>query len=209
MIDFLEDLPSLDSINIPPEAWLIGTIVLGVVLLFFGKTVIRLWLGMTGLAGGAYVGLRVVELAELSEPLSWIVIALLALAGSFLLALAYKACFFFGGLIGGLYLANYLLAIFWPESPSYFSIVIAVAIGLVAVFVEESFTITATAITGAMLTADSIVSIVYKSQPGDLLQRVQTLDLSFTDDLIVLLAIGLLAAVGIYVQRRGGGRRRH
>ncbi len=202
MSELLDGLSELKSIEIPAEAWLIGTLVLGVVLLFWGKKIIRLWLGLAGLAGGTVAGLRLVEEIPVSETVGWIVVALLALAGAFLLSLAYKACFFVGGIIGGIFLGNYLLGIFWPGYPDLLIIVIAVAVGLIAVLLEPQFTIIATAITGAMLTADTVVSLVYKTSPGDLIRRVQIMNVSLTDDLIILLAIGLLATVGIYVQRR-------
>ncbi len=202
MLDFLSGFTELPKLDLPSEFWLIATGVLGILLLFWGRHVIRFWLALAGLAGGTYVGMIIVERAELTEPVSWIVVALIALAGAGLLALAYKVCFFIGGFIGGAFLATYLLDIFWPGYPEILVMVIAALVGLSAVFLKDQFTIIATAISGGLLVADSVVSIVYKTEPGDLIRRAQILNFNLTDDLIILASIALLAAVGIYVQRK-------
>ncbi len=202
MLDFINNFTDFPKLELPTEFWLIGTAILGVALLFWGRHLIRLWLALAGLAGGAYLGLLIVDLAELEEPVSWIIVALIALAGAGLLALAYKVCFFVGGFIAGDFLATYLLTIFWPDYPELLILVLATVVGLTAVFLQDQFTIIATAISGGLLVADTVVTMVYKMNPGDLIRRAQVLDFNLVDDLLVLTSIALLAAIGIYVQRK-------
>lgn len=199
---FIEQIGKLLQFDIPGEFTLVIHIALGVILLFFGLKMFRLWLGITGLGAGAYLGLLLVSKLNLESPVSWIVIALLAAAGAFVLALAYKACFFFGGFVAGIYFSAYLLDIFFTDYQRYLVLLLGLACALVALFLREQFTIIVTAATGALLAADAGVSLLYKVQPGSLLFRMQSLDLQLSEDLLVLLLTALLAVIGVLVQLR-------
>ncbi len=201
---FIEEIGKLLQFDLPTEIVLLINLALGIILLFFGLKVVRLWLALTGLAGGAYLGLLLVNKLELSSPVSWIVIILLAFAGAFVLALAYKACFFIGGFIAGIYFGGYLLNVFFTDYQRLAVLVIALLCALLALFLRKRFTIVITALTGAFLTADSILAYFYELKPGDLLFRMQNLELQlkFSEDLLILLGMLILAAIGMLVQSK-------
>lgn len=195
------ELPKL-PFTLQSEIVMLIVLILGLVLLFLGEKIIRFWLALTGILAGGYAGIYVAKQFQLTSPVQWIVIGLLALAGAFLLALAYKACFFIAGAVAGYMVGGYLLSIFMPSYPFYYPLIIGIIAAFLAVFLKDEFTIAATAITGSMLIADSLVAFIYKLQPGDLLRRVQTLNIKLADDLIILLAIAILSAIGIYTQKK-------
>lgn len=201
---FTDQIGKLLQTEIPGELILLIHVAVGIIMLFFGLKVIRFWLGITGLAGGAFVGTLLVEALKLEQPVNWVVIALMACAGAAVLALAYKACFFVGGFIAGLYYGNYLLSIFFSDYKSYWVWALSLGLALVALFLRYKFTMIITAVTGAFLIADAVVCLLYKTHPGDLLFRLQRmkLELKLTEDLIILLCMAVLAAAGVFVQMK-------
>lgn len=196
----IDQLGKFTKLNVPLEMSVVVTLVVGALLLFLGLKIFRLWLGITGLAAGAYVGILLVNLLKPVPPTNWIVLGLMAAAGAFALALAYKLCFFIGGFVGGVYFGQYLLAIFYPGGQQYLVLLAGLACALVALFLRDKFVIAATAITGALLVSNVAAAYLYKLKPGQLLFRVSGLNLNITDDLMILGFMAILAAFGIYVQ---------
>lgn len=207
MPSFIDLIGEAAQFNLPEMFTVAVYGVVGLLLMFFGLKVVRLWLGIAGLAGGAYLGIIIANLLKLDNTAGWAVVALVAIAGAFLLALAYKLCFFAGGFIAGIYFGQYLLKAFMPDYNQYVLLGFALLAGILAAFFRFGFTILVTALTGSLLISDIIVSFVYDQKPGDLIFRVQSLNFDLKEDLIVLLIIACFAAIGALVQMRQSRRR--
>lgn len=202
MFTLLEEIYALLPTDFPVEVALLIQAAIALFFVFKGKDLFRFWLGLTGLALGAYIGFEIVGKFDLSSTMSLVVVILLALVGASIMSTAYKVTFFIAGFISGMYVGNYILEIFFSDVSTAFIVIFALGVAIFAVAMRDHFIIWATSITGSMLAADAAFAYLYKQKAGDLINRVPNLNIKLTEDLILLLIIVVLTALGIYYQNK-------
>ncbi len=208
MTDIIREIITLLPGELPTEVVLLIQAIIGLLLLLRGFSVIRFWLALIGITGGAYIGTLIIDRFALTGAFALLVLVLVALAGAAILATAFKFSFFIAGFIGGLFLGNYLLDVFFMDVPRTLLLLFGFVSAIFAVAMREKFIIAATAITGALFLVDGFVSLFYQYESGSLMNRLPELRIELAEDLVILLAIAVLAVLGILFQRKDRHRSR-
>lgn len=208
MTDIIREIITLLPGEFPTEVVLLIQAIIGLLLLLRGFSVIRFWLALIGITGGAYIGTLIIDRFALTGAFALLVLVLVALAGAAILATAFKFSFFIAGFIGGLFLGNYLLDVFFMDVPRTLLLLFGFVSAIFAVAMREKFIIAATAITGALFLVDGFVSLFYQYESGSLMNRLPELRIELAEDLVILLAIAVLAVLGILFQRKDRHRSR-
>lgn len=208
MTDIIREIITLLPGELPTEVVLLIQAIIGLLLLLRGFSVIRFWLALIGITGGAYIGTLIIDRFALTGAFALLVLVLVALAGAAILATAFKFSFFIAGFIGGLFLGNYLLDVFFMDVPRTLLLLFGFVSAIFAVAMREKFIIAATAITGALFLVDGFVSLFYQYESGSLMNRLPELRIELAEDLVILMAIAVLAVLGILFQRKDRHRSR-
>lgn len=172
---------------------------LALALLFWGKTIFKLWLLGAGLTTGYSLGMGLGTLLDLEGTTLWVVIVLAALTLTVLFSLAYKASFFLAGAALGYYLAWYIASLFNVEINWIFMLVAAILIGSIAVGLRDRFMMGATAVTGSLLLIDAVLGGIRQAEPFTIMwQQIERWQLG--ESLIILLLTLALTLLGYYTQ---------
>lgn len=218
----LAQFPFANTINLPaPKSimdaplfanneflFLTGTtlsIVLGLLLLFRGEKLFRLWMILSGLWLGWQVGHLIVGFAGITGTVSWLLPILLAVTCATLFVFLFRVTIIIAGFSAGVFLGWKFLFALLPEN---YTIVIALVCGIagaiIAGIMTEFFINIATALSGAWLTINGIWNLL----PADLPRAIfPGVDNPYRITLIILnLLVILLTIAGYQVQLKSSGR---
>ena len=153
----------------------LGSIAFGLLNCFFGYRVFRFLLGLYGLIFGAAVGgILASNLAD--GQILWVIVGAAAggLVGAALFTLLYFVGVFLVGAAGGVSLAIFIGGVLGMEMPLLVIIIVALVVGIIALILQRSVLILATAFWGARLVVGGAAALITGTEPvfTNLFQRV-------------------------------------
>ena len=177
----------------------IVTGLLALSLLFWGKTIFRIWLVGTGLTTGYSAGVWLSSLLGFEGAAHWMTIAVAAIAAAVLFGLAYKLSFFLAGAALGVYLAWYAASLFNMEISWIIGLAAAILVGIMAAALRDRFVMLATAVTGSLLLVDAVLGAVREAEPFTIMwQQIERWQLG--ESLVILLLVLGLTLLGYFTQ---------
>ena len=172
---------------------------LGLALLFWGKSIFKVWLVGSGLTSGYALGSWLSALMDLSGVPHWLLVGFVAVAMAVLFGLAYKASFFLAGAALGLFLAWYTAALFNLELHGIVALVAMLVLGLIGVGVRDRFIMLASSVTGSLLLLDAVLGAIRGAEPFTILwQSIERWQLG--ESLVILLLALALTLLGYFTQ---------
>jgi hypothetical protein len=137
------------------------TIAFGLLNCFFGFRIFRFMLILWGLILGAYAGATVAGNLANGE-LLWIIIGgvLGAIIGAALMSLLYLVGVFVVGAAAGAVLANAIGVALGMDMPTLVVIIVAVAVGIIALILQRVVLILATAFSGSWAVISGVLSLL-------------------------------------------------
>lgn len=177
----------------------IVTGLLALALMFWGKTIFRIWLVGAGLAAGYSAGVWLSTLLGFEGAAHWSTVALAAAAFAVLFGLAYKLSFFLAGASLGAYLAWYAASLFNAEISWVIGLAAAIFIGIIGAALRDHFVMLATAVTGSLLLVDAVLGAVREAEPFTIMwQQIERWQLG--ESLVILLLVLGLTLLGYFTQ---------
>lgn len=177
----------------------IVTGLLALSLLFWGKTIFRIWLVGAGLTTGYSAGVWLSSLLGFEGAAHWMTIAVAAIAAAVLFGLAYKLSFFLAGAAFGVYLAWYAASLFNMEISWIIGLAAAILVGIMAAALRDRFVMLATAVTGSLLLVDAVLGAVREAEPFTIMwQQIERWQLG--ESLVILLLVLGLTLLGYFTQ---------
>lgn len=136
------------------------TIAFGLLNCFFGYRIFRFMLALWGLILGAYAG--AVVAGSLTDVQLWVILGgvLGAIIGAALMSLLYFVGVFIVGAAAGYLLANAVGVAAGIDMPTLVVIIVAVAVGIIALITQRVVIVLATAFTGSWAVMSGILSLL-------------------------------------------------
>ncbi|MBN1660551.1 MAG: DUF4203 domain-containing protein [Anaerolineae bacterium] len=174
-----------------------------------GYRIFRLLLGLYGLILGVIVGATIAGNVTDGETV-WVIVGAIAggLVGAALFVLLYFVGVFLVGAAGGVSLVTFLGGMLSMEMPTLVILIVAIAVGIIALIVQRAVLILATAFSGAWLAVSGVAALMTGAEPAwvRLFRRAAGGEVN-DYSLIVLgawLVLGVLGAVVQFVTTREG-----
>ena len=143
------------------------SIAFGLLNCFAGYRVFRLLLGLYGLIVGVIAGATLASNVTGGEIL-WVIVGAVVggIVGAALFVLLYIVGVFLVGAAGGVSLATFIGGVLGIDMPALVVVIVAIAVGIIALIVQRSVLILATAFVGAWLAVSGGAALITGTEPA-------------------------------------------
>lgn len=172
------------------------SIALGAVLIIWGYKLFRLWLFAFGAQSGYSLGTMIVDRADITGTLSYIIIGICILAIALLFWVSLRFSFAVAGFALGAFLMYHYGMLVFGVNSIWAILIGGILCGVLAYLFIRLFIVAGTSIYGAFMLSDGLHSLIFKTEAGAYLNVQETPDatvsLVLTGLTIVFIVLGFI-----------------